>query len=142
MTYFQKAAALIKEFEGLYLKSYLCPAGKPTIGFGHVDGVQLGQEITLEEADSFLFDDMLEADACVEDYCEAPLTENQRAALVSFVFNLGCGNFRSSTLLKLLNLEDYKGASKQFLRWDKAGGKSLAGLARRRAAEKALFDTP
>ena len=142
MTYLAKAAELIKEFEGLYLKSYLCPAGVPTIGWGHTEGVQLGQEITLDEAESFLFDDMLEADACIEDYCDAPLTENQRAALVSFIFNLGCGNFRSSTLLKLLNYEDPSAASSQFLRWNKAGGRVLPGLTRRREAEKKLFDTP
>lgn len=142
MTYLAKAAELIKEFEGLRLTSYKWPHEKYwTIGYGHTgQEVFEGQEITLEEAESFLFDDMLEADACVDDYCEAPLTENQRAALISFVFNLGCGNFRSSTLLKLLNLEDYSGAGKQFLRWNKAGGKVLAGLTRRREAEKRVFD--
>ena len=142
MTYLAKAAEIIKEFEGLYLKSYLCPAGVPTIGWGHTEGVQLGQEITLEEAESFLFDDMLEADSVIEDYVDVVLSDNQRAALLSWIFNLGRGNFRSSTLLKVLNYGDYEGASKQILRWNKAGGKVLPGLVRRREAEKKLFDTP
>ena len=144
MTYLAKAAEIIKEFEGLKLKAYKWPHEKNwTIGYGHSDSAVFdGQEITLDEAESFLFDDMLEADACIEDYCDAPLTENQRAALVSFIFNLGCGNFRSSTLLKLLNYEDHAAASSQFARWNKAGGQVLSGLSRRREAEKKLFDTP
>lgn len=140
MSYLAKAAEIIKPFEGLRLKSYKCPAGIWTIGWGHTGPeVFEGMEITLEEAESFLMDDMLEADQAVFDYVDVNLTEEQRAALVSFIFNLGAGNFRSSTLLKLINAGDFEAAAKQFGRWTKAKGIELAGLVKRREAEKKLF---
>ena len=73
---------------------------------------------------------------------KVPLNENQHGALVSFTYNLGAGNLGSSTLLRKLNAGDYAGAAAEFPRWNKAGGKELAGLTRRRAAEKALFEKP
>ena len=141
MSYFSIAANLIKEFEGLKLTSYKWPHERYwTIGYGHTGSdVHSGLEITLEEAESFLMDDMMEADQAIFDYCEVDLTDNERAALISFIFNLGAGAFRTSTLLKLLNLGDSEAASKQFARWTKAKGVELPGLVRRREAERKLF---
>lgn len=130
---------LVKEFEGLRLKAYRCPAGVWTIGYGHTRGVHNGQECTEAEAASWLVEDLLEAESTVKYLVTAPLTENQRAALVSLVFNIGGGNFRTSTLLRLLNAGDYQGAAQQFLKWTKGGGEELPGLKRRREAERALF---
>jgi len=142
MSYFAKASELIKEFEGLKLKAYRCPAGVLTIGWGHTGSdVHSGMEISLEEAESFLMDDMMEADQAIFDYCEVDLSDNERAALISFIFNLGAGAFRTSTLLRLLNIGDHNAASKQFARWTKAKGMELPGLVRRREAERKLFVT-
>ena len=143
MSYFAKAAQLIREFEGCKLTSYRCPANVLTIGYGHTGkDVFEGQVISLEEAESLLMDDMLEADEGINDYCNEALNENQRAALISFVFNLGIGNFRSSTLLRLINYGEFEAAAKQFQRWNKAGGVVLPGLVRRRNDEMKLFTTP
>ena len=73
---------------------------------------------------------------------KVPLNPNQFGALTSFTYNLGAGNLRSSTLLRKLNAGDYAGAAAEFARWNKAGGKVLKGLTRRRAAERALFEKP
>lgn len=137
------AVSLVRHFEGLYLRAYLCPAGVPTIGYGHTKGVKMGQTITAEQADAFLAADLAEAAEAVDRLVKVHLTEPQRGALASFVFNLGASNLRSSTLLKLLNRGDFEGAANQFGVWIKAtvGGKkkTLAGLVARRAAEEALF---
>lgn len=138
------AVALVKHFEGLNLKSYLCPAGVPTVGYGHTGpDVRLGMRITEAQAEQLLANDLAEAAAIVDKYVHVPLPENPRGALSSFVFNLGAGAFASSTLLECLNLGDIAGAAEQFGRWTKArvGGKlvDLPGLVARRAAEEALF---
>lgn len=140
----QPAIDLVKHFEGLYLKAYRCPAGVPTIGYGHTDGVQMSQQITEAQADAFLAADLAEAAADVDRYVKVPLTDDERGALASFVFNLGAGSLASSTLLRLLNSGDVSGAADQFGRWVNAtvNGKStkLPGLVARRAAEAALFE--
>ena len=138
------AVALVKHFEGLYQTAYLCPAGVPTIGYGHTGSdVRLGVTITEVQAEQLLADDLAEAAAIVDKYVRVPLPENPRGALSSFVFNLGGGAFASSTLLRLLNLGDTAGAGGQFGRWTKArvSGQlvDLPGLVARRAAEAALF---
>jgi lysozyme len=84
-------------------------------------------------------DDLRESEQAVDYLVKVPLTDNQRGALVSFVFNVGAGNFRASTLLKKLNIRDYDGAADEFPRWNKARGKVLIGLKRRRADEAKLF---
>lgn len=140
MTRFEAAASIIKKFEGLYLTSYLCPGGIWTVGYGSTRSVRENLKITEAEADARLTEDMQDADDCIEEHVDVELTDNQRAALISFIFNVGCGNFRSSTLLRLLNASDYAGCAKQFQRWDKAKGKVLAGLAKRRLAERELFE--
>ena len=132
---------LIKEFEGFQPSIYLCLAGKPTIGFGHVvRGDIFHQPITEKDAEELLLHDL---DAfygpAVLQLVAVDMTQGQFDALVSFTYNLGCGSLERSTLLKKLNAGDYQGAADEFERWDKCNGKPIAGLARRRHAEKALF---
>ena len=131
---------LIKQFEGLYLNAYRCPAGVPTIGYGHTAGVAMGQTITQQQADDFLRRDVRQFERAVSRLVHVPLTQGQFDALVSFTYNLSAANLGNSTLLRLLNAGDYKGAAAQFDRWTKAGGKELPGLVKRRAAERALFE--
>ncbi|WP_191939625.1 lysozyme (plasmid) [Pantoea agglomerans] len=130
---------LIKQSEGIFLQAYRCPANVLTIGYGHTAGVQPGDVITAKQADTFLQEDVAESVRAVNRLVTVPLTQNQFDALVSFVFNLGIGNFRTSTLLKKLNAGDYTGAADEFSRWVRAGGKQLPGLIKRRDAEKSLF---
>lgn len=134
---------LIKKFEGLKLNAYICPAGVPTIGYGHTKDVELGMEITEEEADELLREDLEWACKAVDELVTAPITANQFAALVSFVFNVGKTNFKMSTLLKRLNEGHVQIAADELLRWNKitVKGKKVVsnGLARRRKAERELF---
>lgn len=136
----QKGLDLIKSFEGLRLSAYKCPAGVWTIGYGTTAGVKEGQVITKERADELLRDDVKRFEDQVLRLVKVPLTQGQLDALVSFTYNLGAANLGNSTLLRLLNAGDYKGAAAQFDRWTKAGGKELPGLVKRRAAERALFE--
>lgn len=131
---------IIKQYEGCKLQAYLCPAGIPTIGYGHTYGVKLGRTISQAEAEVLLDHDYHEALLGVEGVVKVPLTEAQEGALVSFVFNLGIGKLRGSTLLKKLNQGDYKGAAGEFDKWVFAAGKKLNGLVARRAAERKLFE--
>lgn len=134
------AAKLIRQFEGCCLTPYEDVAGKWTVGVGHlIPPDQPIQDITQEEADSLFFFDLNLANDCVSGCVTVPLTDNQRAALLSFAFNLGCGSLKKSSLLKLLNAGDYVGACQQFVRWSYAGGRQVNGLLRRRTAEAALF---
>ena len=136
--------AHIKEFEGFRAKRYLCPAGKWTIGYGHVivDSERLtlwNAELTEEQAAKLLIKDLDRFESAVRDMVAVPLTQGQFDALVSFAFNLGEAKLRSSTLLKLLNAGDYDGARKQINRWVYSNGKKLDGLIRRRARETEMF---
>jgi lysozyme len=145
------AVDLVRLCEGLYLKAYLCPAGVPTIGYGHTRGVRLGQTITAAQADALLAQDLDEAAAAVDRLVKVPITPEQRGSLASFVFNVGADEdaddvaegLGDSTLLKLLNRGDYEGAAAEFGKWTKATVKGvkqdLPGLVKRRAAEAALF---
>ncbi len=139
----QDAVDLVKHFEGLYLTAYLCPAGVPTIGYGHTAGVSLGQTITEGQADQFLAADLAGAAASVDRLVKVMINPKQRGALASFVFNLGAGSLEDSTLLKLLNNGDYAGAAGEFGKWvhSTVDGRKvvLQGLVARRAAEAALF---
>ena len=131
---------LIKEYEGLKLVAYLDSVGVPTLGYGHIKGVKIGDRCTAAQAEEWLRADVQDAEACVNLGVTSTVNQNEFDALVSFVFNLGCGNFRKSTLLKKLNDSDYDGASLEFARWNRAGGLEIAGLTRRRQAEAELFD--
>lgn len=134
---------LIKHFEGLYLKAYLCPGKAWTIGYGHTglrhnDGtVTAGRKITRATADKLLEHDLQQFEARVRDLVTVPLQQHEFDALVSFDFNTGA--LGKSTLLKKVNEGDPNGAALEFLRWCYAGGKRLAGLARRRNAERSHF---
>ena len=134
---------LVKDFEGLFLKAYLCPANVWTIGFGHTglthkDGtVKAGRVITEAEAEDLLRHDLEKFAKRVEDGVTVPLNDDQFGALVSFDFNTG--GFLKSTLRAKLNAGDFKGAADEFLKWNKAGGRVLAGLTRRRKSERNLF---
>ena len=130
---------LVKHFEGCELKAYLCPAGVWTIGYGHTKGVQEGDEWSESHAEHMLEVEMEEYEQYINDLVEVELNQNQFDAMVSWVYNLGVGNLQASTLLKVLNAGDYAGVPEQIMRWNKAGGKVLEGLTRRRQAEADLF---
>jgi GH24 family phage-related lysozyme (muramidase) len=132
-----KGLQLIKEFEGLRLTSYFCAANVLTIGYGSTGShVKPGMTITESEAEKLLQKDLVRFEDSVNTLVKVPLTQGQYDALVSFVFNCGTNAFAKSTLLRLLNSGDYKGAAEQFKRWTNKG---LAGLVRRRKAEETLF---
>ena len=135
----RKGIELIKAHEGLRLNAYLCPAGVPTIGYGHTYNVKMGDRITEEQAERLLIGDLILAETEVNRY-GFDLTQNQFDALVSFVYNIGAGNFRSSTLLKRLKANpNDPDIAKQFSRWVYGGGKVLPGLVRRRNEESKLY---
>jgi lysozyme len=162
----QAGLDLIKSFEGILdgdpstsnLDPYLDPVGIWTIGWGHaiVYGRDFlrGKEnkakafalypggLTIREAETLLRADVMDKCRDVDSLVKVSLNDNQYAAIVSFTFNLGVGNLKQSTLLKKLNAGDFAGAAKEFAKWNKAGGRVLAGLTRRRAAEAELFRRP
>ena len=135
----KKGKALIKKHEGCRLKAYKCPAGVLTIGYGHTNNVRLDDVLTQDEAEKLLDIDINIKEKELNKLIKVSVTQNQYDALISFVFNLGVGNLKNSTLLRLLNQKNYKGAAQQFDRWVYAGNKVLAGLVKRRAEEKELF---
>ena len=138
---------LIKEFESFKSKPYLCPSGVPTIGYGSTYYPD-GKKVTLQDKE------ITEQKACeilkyvankdfgnnINKVVKVTLNQNQFDALVSFTYNIGNGNFNSSTLLRWLNQGYYNEASIPLLRWDKSKGIALSGLTKRRKAEKELFD--
>ena len=130
---------LIKRHEGLRLKAYRCPAGVWTIGFGHTRGVREGFVITEEEAGVFLKSDLRDAENIVNVALPC-INQNQFDALVSFVFNVGSGNFLKSTLLKKAKVNTADAAIRQeFMKWRFADGKVLSGLEKRRKDEADLY---
>jgi lysozyme len=130
---------LIKEFEGVRLHAYRDSIGIPTIGYGHIEGVQLGDEITQEQADAWLRDDIAEKVNGVNDLLKVEVTQSQFDALVSFAFNCGLNNLKNSTLLRRINSGEADYCADEFLKWNRAGGMVLAGLTRRREAERDLY---
>lgn len=137
---------LIKKFEGFSSHPYLCPAKVPTIGYGNTfyqDGTKVtlnDKDISESEASKLLeFIANKNFGRFIDIAVKVPLTQNQFDALVSFAYNLGNGNLENSTLLRKLNDGDYDGAANEFEKWNKAGGKVLSGLVKRRLAEKELF---
>lgn len=135
---------LIKEFEGVRLKAYRCPADVWTIGVGHTSAagppvVKAGMEITNAQAMKILANDLVQFEDGVDSAVKVPLKQNQFDALVSFAFNVGLGALAKSTLLKKLNAGQYDAVPAELMKWTKAGGKELPGLVRRRRAEAALW---
>ena len=142
MTPSDNAFDMIKKFEGYSATAYPDPGtgGEPfTLGYGHTGGVRRGDVCDEAQADYWLRQDVQTAVDGVNRLVTVPVNQNQFDALVDFVYNVGVGNLERSTLLKKLNAGDYTGAADEFPRWNKAGGKEMAGLTRRREAEKALF---
>lgn len=132
---------LIKQYEGLRLARYLDAVGKPTIGYGHLilPHESFNRPLCESEALALLRRDLRSAELGLRKLVRVAITQQQFDALMSFVFNLGAGRLRSSTLLRYLNAGANNHAADQFLVWNKAGGKPLAGLTRRRQAERKLF---
>lgn len=140
----EKGIALIKQFEGCKLTAYQDSVGVWTIGYGWtqpVDGkpIRAGMTIKQETAERLLKTGLVSYESDVSRLVKVSLTQGQFDALVSFTYNLGARSLSTSTLLRKLNAGDYAGAADEFLRWNKAGGKVLNGLSRRREAERALF---
>lgn len=133
----------IKQHEGFRSTVYNDIAGYPTIGYGHklttADKFAGLKTVTEQEAVRLLAADLASAEAAVNSLVNVPITQNQFDALVSFVYNIGAGAFRRSTMLSLLNRGQYDLAALQFGRWNKAGGKVSDGLSKRRASEYAMF---
>jgi lysozyme len=121
--------------------AYQDQVGVWTIGFGHTHGVSEGLVITQPIAESWLLQDTANAVDCVNKYVRVPLSQGQFDSLVDFVFNLGCGALQNSTLLKLLNANDFQNAALEFAKWDHAGGQVVAGLLLRRQAEAEEFES-
>lgn len=139
------AADLIKSFEGLRLTAYKCSAAKDTIGYGNTfyeDGtpVKPGDKITKERAEVLFTIIANEFSSKVAPLIKSKINENQFGAITSFAYNAGVGNLQKSTLLKKVNANpDDPSIRAEFMKWDKAGGKQLAGLTRRRKAEADLY---
>ena len=133
------AAPLVKESEGLRLEAYVCPAGVPTIGYGHTAGVKLGTRITQADADRMLTLDLEKYKAQAAKYIHRQVTRGQFIAILDFAYNLGVRALASSTLLKLFNNGDTEGAAEQFSKWVYAAGKVAPGLVARRKKEKKYF---
>lgn len=140
---------LIKSFEGLSLKPYICPAGKPTIGYGTImypDGRSVSMQdkpITEDQAQQYLEWEVNQKASSIEKLVKINISDNEFAALTAFAYNVGLGALGGSTLLKMLNSNsDKMQVADQFLRWNKAGGKEISGLTRRRQAERSLFLQP
>jgi lysozyme len=132
--------ALIKKFEGCELEAYKCSAGVWTIGYGHTKGVEEGMTITKDQAEEMLLEELVEYEKAVEEAVHNQLDQCMFDALVSWTYNLGPTNLNSSTMLKVLNAGQYEDVPAQIKRWNKAGGKVLEGLTRRREAEALLFE--
>ena len=134
-----KGIALIKEFEGLRLKAYQCPGGVWTIGYGHTAGVKSGMVITEAQAEEYLKADLIAFERYLNGLGLA-LNQNQFDALVSFIYNVGTGNFSSSTLLRKVRANPQDNSiMDEFLRWVYSKGRVLPGLQRRRLDEMKLY---
>ena len=136
----EEGKALIKKFEGCETEAYLCSAGVPTIAFGRTKNVKMGDTCTQEQADAWLEEELEEYTGYVNDAVTQTLNQNQLDAMVAWTYNLGPTNLRSSTLLSVLNEGKMQEVPQQMRRWNKANGKVLPGLERRRLAESMLFE--
>lgn len=133
---------LICEFEGFRARAYIDPVGIPTLGYGFIEGVSMGDTITQYEAQQRMGRELQKYERGVMQACRVPVNQNQFDALVCFAFNVGVAGMASSSVIKAFNRGDLQSAARAFGLWNKAGGKVFAGLTRRRAAESALFLEP
>ena len=139
MIYSKNGLHLTEQFEGCKLVAYQDQKGVWTIGYGHTRNVYAGMTCTQDQAELWLLEDVQEAADGVNHSVIMPLTQNQFDALVDLVFNVGVGNFRTSTLLRMLNIGAYDRAANEFEKWNRSGGIVREGLTRRRLAEKNIF---
>ena len=139
----QEGLDLIKRFEGFSPTIYICPAGYPSIGYGHVvredERKRFADGIDEQEAEDLLQRDVRWAERGVLQLIDVPLTDGQFAALVSFTFNLGTGALQRSTLRRKVNRDEHEQVPREFMQWVWAGGRRLKGLERRRKAEVGLY---
>lgn len=133
---------ILEEGKGFSSKSYLCPAGKRTIGYGHVilPDDNIIEPITEDQAEDILENDIVIAENAINKYVKVPLTQNQFDALVCFVFNVGKTNFKTSTLLKFINEQLWDKIPKQFMRWVYHDKTLIKGLENRRKIEVRLWN--
>ena len=142
----QEGLDIIKHFEGYSSTVYADPIGIPTIGFGSIwdkEGNRLTMDhepITEQEGEFLLVRELKHVESAIARLIRVELTENQFSAIASLTFNIGCGRLKSSTLRAKINRGDYSGASAEFPKWRRAGGRILKGLVRRRKAERELFE--
>lgn len=137
-----KGVRLICEFEGFRANAYLDPVGIPTIGYGFIEGVKMGDTVTKNAALLRLQHEIVKYERGVMAACHTIPNENQFSALVCFAFNVGVKGMTGSSVIKAYNRGDMQSAARAFGLWNKAGGRVFAGLTRRRAAEAALFLEP
>ena len=141
----ERGIEMVKSFEGLALRPYVCAGGVVSVGYGCTVSRTGGpfnldmESISETEAEALLVRDLESSEGWVSRLIKTALTENQYSALTSFTFNVGAGALQRSTLRMKLNRSEYQGAADEFPKWRMAGGRILAGLVRRRAAERALF---
>lgn len=139
---FARLYELLRRFEGLRLKPYICPAGVPTIGYGHTgpDVTMSSPPITVEQAEAFLVQDAEVYIRAVANLSPVLLSDvNKHSAIASFAFNLGTTRYKASTLKRRVDAQDWEGAVDELGKWVWGGGKRLPGLVARRAAEAQLL---
>lgn len=138
----ERGRDLIKQFEGKRSTVYLDSAGLPTVGYGHMDQtMEVGQHYSDEAIEELFNRDISKVESNLTDEIKAPINQNQFDALSSLTFNIGIYNFNNSTLLKLLNQQQYYAVPAQILRWNHIKGRVVAGLTDRREAEARLFSS-
>ena len=142
-----RGIAIIKHYEGFSSTPYKCPAGYWTYGYGNIRD-NTGARVTADTAhidelqgEALLMVELDKVEAQIKRMTVIPLTENQFSAICSLVWNIGSGRYKASTLRAKLNRGDYRGASAEFPKWRRGGGKILPGLVRRRKSERELFET-
>lgn len=138
ITWYEYAEPMVATFEGKRNHAYKDVVGIPTICYGSTQGVKMGDYKTDEECSLLLKSELEKRAKVIDRIVTVPITEPQKAALVSFMYNVGEGAFRGSTLLKKLNRGDYSGACSELKRWVYAGGKKWKGLITRRDIEEMM----
>ena len=135
----EEGKTLIKKFEGCKLEAYLDAVDVPTIAYGRTKDVKIGDICTQQQAEDWLEEELVEYEGYVNEAVKVELTQPQFDSLVSWTYNLGPSNLNRSSMLRVLNASDYDNVPAQLKRWNKAGGKVLDGLVRRREAEAEMF---
>lgn len=135
----EEGIALIKTFEGCKLRAYLDAVDVPTIAYGRTKDVKIKDICTQQQAEDWLEEELVEYEGYVNEAVKVELTQPQFDSLVSWTYNLGPSNLNRSSMLRVLNTSDYDNVPEQIMRWNKAGGRVLPGLVRRREAEAEMF---